>query len=138
MFHQCRSDRHDRWSAWPKPVRIARHVTLGLLVAASFALVFGYVTMLLWNAILPQISSLPAVTFWQAVGILLLARLLTGRFSHGDHPHRFHRRRPERSEAERDDAGRYAEWWETEGSAAFDAYLARSRNGSSRNGPHEE
>jgi len=37
-------------------------------------LLFGYVTMRVWNAVLPDISSLPPLTFWQAVGLLVLAR----------------------------------------------------------------
>ena len=81
MFCECRSD--SRWHNVPKPVRIVVYVLMGLLVASSFALMFGYLTMTLWNAILPKISSLPELTFWQAVGLLVLARLFTGSFSHG-------------------------------------------------------
>lgn len=132
MFHDCCPGGHGRWSTWPKPLRIACHVALGLLVATSFALLFGYVTMLLWNAILPQITSLPALSFWQAVGILLLARLLAGRFSHDHHGARLSRR-----QAERDQTDRYAEWWDREGRAAFDAYLTRSPRETSSSGPHE-
>ena len=73
----------DRWQKVPKPVRIVVYVLLGLLVAASFALIFGYLTMTLWNAILPTLFSLPEVTFWQAVGLLVLARLFTGSFHRG-------------------------------------------------------
>ncbi len=128
MFHDCCSK--DRWSTKPKSVRIAGHVTMGLLIAGSFALLFGYATMALWNAILPQISSLPPLTFWQAVGFLVLARLLTGRFSHGHPGSRFHRRRTE------DGPDRYAEWWDREGAAAFEAYLRRAPAGSTSE-PHE-
>lgn len=130
MFHgDCCSN--GRWSTWPKPVRIGGHVVLGLLIAASIAVLFGYVTMFLWNAILPEISSLPAVTFWQAVGILLLARLLTGRFSHGHHGGRFRRRHRAHG------PDRYVEWWETEGEAAFNDYLRRSSPESPSSAPHE-
>ena len=73
----------ESWQKLPKPVRIAGYVLMGLLVAATVALVFGYLTMILWNAILPKISSLPELTFCQAVGLLVLARLFTGSFSHG-------------------------------------------------------
>jgi hypothetical protein len=104
----------------PKPVRIVGYGIMGVLIAACCALLFGYVTMALWNAIMPEISSLPALTFWQAVGLLLLARLFTGRFSHGHHRHHFGwRHRPA-------SADRYAEWWEREGEAAFRAYDQRT------------
>jgi len=48
---------------------------------------FGYVTMLLWNALLPVIFHLPMITFWQAVGLLILARLLFGSFGHPGRGH---------------------------------------------------
>lgn len=131
MFHGCCSNGAGRLSRLPRPARIAAHVSMGILIAVSFALLFGYVTMLLWNAVLPDIGSLPALTYWQAVGILLLARLLTGRFSHGGHghPHALRRRRQDGTE-------RYAEWWEAEGRAAFDAYLAKRQDDTASDQPH--
>ena len=39
---------------------------------------FSWVTMLLWNALLPAIFNFSAITFWQALGLLVLARLLFG------------------------------------------------------------
>ena len=53
------------------------------LIAIGIAL-FAYVTMLLWNALLPAIFNFSPITFWQALGLLVLARLLFG----GHHPHR--------------------------------------------------
>ncbi len=47
-----------------------------IIVAALAA--FGFITMLLWNALLPEIFHLPLITFWQAVGLLILARLFFG------------------------------------------------------------
>ncbi len=44
---------------------------------------FAWVTMLLWNALLPAILSVSSITFWQAAGLLILARLLFG----GMHSH---------------------------------------------------
>ena len=50
------------------------------LIIAGIAL-FVYVTMLLWNALLPGIFGFSAITFWQAAGLLILTRLLFG-FGH--------------------------------------------------------
>lgn len=49
--------------------------------------VLGFVTMELWNALLPQIFGLQRITFWQGVGLLLLSRILFGGF----HRHSGHR-----------------------------------------------
>jgi hypothetical protein len=53
-----------------------------IIRAAAFGLVFftvvGLLTMALWNAIVPQLFAAPAINFWQALGLLLLGRLITG------------------------------------------------------------
>jgi Ca2+/H+ antiporter, TMEM165/GDT1 family len=43
-------------------------------------LFFGFVgiVMLLWNAILPQVLGVSAISYWQAMGILVLSRILFG------------------------------------------------------------
>lgn len=43
----------------------------------------GAVVMLLWNAILPDLVAVNPITYWQAVGLLLLCRILFGNFRKG-------------------------------------------------------
>ncbi len=43
-------------------------------------LVFGTVVMGLWNAILPAVLGVKAITFLQALGILILSKILFGGF----------------------------------------------------------
>ena len=50
------------------------------LVAAGIALLLGGVVQYLWNAILPAVIGVGALTFWQALGLLVLCRLLFGGF----------------------------------------------------------
>jgi hypothetical protein len=47
------------------------------LAIAGVAL-FTYVTMFLWNVLLPEIFNISTITFWQALGLLALTRLLFG------------------------------------------------------------
>jgi hypothetical protein len=60
-----------------------------LLLATVAAAVVGLVVMLLWNALLPPLFGWPTITFLQALGLLLLSRLLVGglrgRWGHGGH-----------------------------------------------------
>ena len=49
-------------------------------IAAIFLLVMGGIVMFLWNAILPPLVSVNAITYWQAVGLLALCRILFGNF----------------------------------------------------------
>jgi hypothetical protein len=56
-----------------------------LIIAGITA--FGFITMALWNALLPEIFHLPTINFWQALGLLVLSRLLFGGSWHkGGHP----------------------------------------------------
>ena len=44
-------------------------------------LFFGFVVMLLWNAILPGVIHVTPISYLQALGILLLSKLLFGGFN---------------------------------------------------------
>src|SRR5512142_2258082 len=63
---------------WGKALRIAGFVVLGVVGAAVFALIFGWFVMLLWNWLMPAIFHLGEITFWQAFGIIILAKLIFG------------------------------------------------------------
>ncbi len=57
-----------------------------ILVPFAFigiALLMGWAVMWLWNAILPELLGLKLITFWQAVGLLVLTRILFGRIGPG-------------------------------------------------------
>ena len=48
----------------------------------------SYITMLLWNALIPALFSGPVITFWQAAGLLILSKILLGGFhKRGHHRH---------------------------------------------------
>lgn len=65
---------------------------------------FGFLVMLLWNYLMPQIFKLPEIGFWQALLLLLLCRILFGgHFKHGNHDHfRMHRKLEKMSPEERE------------------------------------
>ena len=49
------------------------------MVTAAVA-IFGYVVEQLWNWLIPAIVGWRPINFWQAVGILLLSKILFGGF----------------------------------------------------------
>ena len=66
--------------------------TLKFIVAIA---AFGAVTMLLWNALLPDILGVASINIWQAFGLLILTRLLFGgmnanKMMHKNHEHFHH------------------------------------------------
>lgn len=46
--------------------------------AALAVALLGYVVMSLWNAVLPAVAGIHAITFAQALGLLVLSRILFG------------------------------------------------------------
>ncbi len=59
--------------------KVLMFVTLFILAV----IVFGTIVMGLWNAILPAVLGVKVITFWQALGILLLSKILFGGFKGG-------------------------------------------------------
>ena len=55
-----------------------RKFLYGLFYLAVFLLLSGAL-MFLWNAILPQLTHLTAINYWQALGLMILCRILFGR-----------------------------------------------------------
>jgi hypothetical protein len=57
--------------------RFLRGLKFVLLVTLLIG-VFGWVFMILWNALIPEIFGVRAITYWQALGLLVLSRIMFG------------------------------------------------------------
>jgi hypothetical protein len=57
-----------------------RKVAGFIVIAIAGTFIFGSIVMLLWNALLPVLFKLPLINFWQALGLLILSKLLFGGF----------------------------------------------------------
>jgi hypothetical protein len=53
------------------------------LMGIAFAALISYVVMLLWNGVLVDVISVKEITYPQAVGILVLSKILFGGFKGG-------------------------------------------------------
>jgi hypothetical protein len=142
--------------------RIVGWTAAGIVFAVLFAFVFGIVVKLLWNALMPAIFGLGTITYWQAVGIVVLARLVFGSFGehHGHRKHRgyrwhhghhgmhdrFRKKWSCMGHDNDDDEcwkpnGSYKNWkyydqyWKEEGKAAFEAYVDKIE---AQNGKNEK
>ncbi len=59
-----------------------------VLFAVLFVIVAGFVVMSLWNWLMPALFGWHLINFWQAVGILILSKILFGGFrGHGGGRH---------------------------------------------------
>ena len=90
---------------WMAPAAI-----LGMVI---FCLIGGEVVMHLWNWLAPALFGLRPVTFWQALGLLALCRILFGGFGlSGGGSHRSRSRRGMRERVSERVSERMAERWE--------------------------
>ena len=143
---------------WPgvhpavRALRVAGMVVLAVIGAALFALVFGWLVMILWNWLMPVIFHLGLITYWQAFGIVIRAKLLFGAAGSGRYGSPKHggpwKGNPWGGNpwagshgSARDNWRYYRDFWEEEGRRAFDQYLERKKAenaeppGSERPGP---
>ena len=56
---------------------------LAVLGMAVFALIGGEIVKWLWNWLMPSLFGLPSLTFWKALGVLALSRILFGGHNFG-------------------------------------------------------
>jgi hypothetical protein len=59
--------------------RVVHVLKIAMFVVAG-SVVVGFVVKELWNALVPQIFGGPLITYWQALGLFVLSKLLFGGF----------------------------------------------------------
>jgi hypothetical protein len=69
-----------------KTLKIFKYVGFGILGLGFVALVI-YVTMLLWNCLVPSLFKGPVLTYWQTAGLYILSKILLSGFSRRRHHH---------------------------------------------------
>lgn len=108
---------------WRKPVPYTQgnrirlavgHLAAGVVWALVLACVFGGIVQFLWNRILPEVAGAKALSYWQGVGLTLLARILVGGFHHG------HRNgHGDMHDTRRKAWADYDTWWKEAGEKSF-------------------
>ena len=68
-------------------------IPAAILGIVLFTYIGGQVVMLLWNWLLPPLFGWRQITFWQALGILVLCRILFGGLGGHRHSNRSNMRR---------------------------------------------
>jgi len=63
-----------------RSARILKLVVLAGPVVVLFLAAIGFIVMSLWNGLTPELFGWRVISYWQAVGLLILSRLLFGGF----------------------------------------------------------
>src|SRR5262245_16092036 len=101
-------------------LRIAKMIALGIgfvILGGLLAFGLGWLLQFLWNATLADIFDWPHISYWEAVGIFVLAKILFG-FGHSGRGMKHEGRKLAPKGAS------FKKYWQTEGKAAYEAYLA--------------
>lgn len=108
-------------------------IFIGIAIIA-FMFLFGYITMRLWNWLMPEIFGLTTLTYWQAFGILVLAKIFFGGF--GDHSSKKEKKKSGKRYRFNSDICNgndlsnwkyYDSFWKEEGEKAFNNYVNRQK-----------
>ena len=88
---------NDRWMKMTRLTKLMVIGPMAILGMVLFIFIGGEIVMRLWNWLLPPLLGWRELTFWQALGMLVLCRILFGGFGrHGSD--RSHSRTPEERE----------------------------------------
>ena len=114
-------------------------VFIALFILGVFLLI-GWAVKWLWNSLMPELFGLTTITYWQAVGILVLAKILFG-FGTGSKSHSSGKKNRWKSNGcgngriPLENWKYYDEFWKEEGEKAFTQFVARKEDGTSTETP---
>lgn len=112
------------------PGEIVGMIIFGGIFITGLAILFGFIIMWLWNWLMPMIFGLTTLTFWQAVGVFILAKILLGGCSFGDSKSKSSKSHKKDKECK----GEFSKWkyyddfWKDEGNKAYEAYIEERLN----------
>jgi hypothetical protein len=91
-------DRANKCTAdgWWHDRNLPQKIMIGIgfgVVGIGFVFLCGWVVMLLWNWLMPDIFGLKRLTYWQAWGLLILCHILFKGFGSGHNGRRSDRKR---------------------------------------------
>jgi len=120
------------------------------IMGAGLVVLMGFVVMWLWNWLMPLIFNLPTLTYWQAAGVFILAKIIFGGFGgdssgnskSGKSPKKeikeevsrefgkefdkeFDKEFGKYSESNKDYDDLYEKWWEEKGESSFKEYMSK-------------
>jgi len=68
----------------------AKYIPLFIILFIVAVFAFSYLVMSLWNWLIPDLFGGPVITMIQAIGLLILSKILFGSFNHGHNKHSTH------------------------------------------------
>ncbi len=111
------------------PGEIAGWIIFGTIAVVGLAILFGFIIMWLWNWLMPELFGLTAITYWQAVGIFILFKILLGGCGGGGKSRESSKK--SKSSCKKESKSDFFKWkhydkfWKEEGDQAYKEYVER-------------
>lgn len=121
------------------PGEIVGWIILGTIAIVGMSILFGFIIMWLWNWLMPSLFGLTTISYWHAIGLFILAKILFGGFGRSHNSDKFQSRYKERyrercREKEKNDEfykwKHYDKFWSEEGEQAYKTFVERMKNDS--------
>lgn len=111
------------------PREIVGWIVFGIVAITGLAILFGFVIMWLWNWLMPTLFGFTMITYWQAVGLFILLKILLGGLGGGHKNHKSGGH--SKSHCREDSKNEFSKWkhydkfWSEEGDQAYKAFVER-------------
>lgn len=110
------------------PIEIVGIILFGGLFIAGLAVLFGFGIMWLWNTLMPELFGLKTLTFWQAVGLFILLKILLGGCGGGMGKSKSNSSNDACENESKTDFSKwkhYDKFWEEEGNELYEEFVKR-------------
>lgn len=118
------------------PAVIAGMIVFGIIAMTGLAILFGFVIMWLWNWLMPELFDLPSLTYWQAVGLFILSKILLGGIGGGGSSKS--KKSSDHCNSKKKKKGDFSKWehydnfWKEKGETEYAAYVEELNNPSDK------
>ena len=115
-------------------MKILEKIITVILVIALVAVLMAFPVMWLWNWLMPEIFGLTTLTYWQAIGVFILFKILLGGCAFGG------KSSSKKSDCKKESKVEFSKWkhydkfWKEQGNQAYEDYLERINNENNTDG----
>lgn len=115
------------------PVIVVLWVLFFAFAIVAFVAFFGFIFQYLWNWLMPEIFGLITITYWQAIGLIILAKIIFGGIgdcsnSNNDNCETDSSNKKKKSKTDFSKWEHYDSYWKEEGEKAFNQYINKQNN----------
>jgi hypothetical protein len=107
------------------PLEIAGIIIVGAAAIVGLAILFGFIIMWLWNWLMPDLFGLTTLTYWQAVGLFILFKILIGGCGSGGSSKKSKECKDDSKKTDFSKWKHYDKFWKEEGDELYKDYKER-------------